>query len=270
MKQLAAESGISVPYLSRVEKGDGNISIAVLYKLAAALNVPAEALLSENERYGTDYALILELLKRKSPEQLREIRQWLVASGPQDAESQSAARRIALTGLRGAGKTTLGSAIAASLGLPFVELNGEVEREAGLSLNEIFSIYGQAGFRRLERRCLERVVETYPEVVLATGGGIVVEPSTYELLLHSFRCVWLYAQPEEHFRRVMAQHDVRIATPQLQEEAMANIVDALAARKKLYAMAHVHLDTTGKQPAELTRQLLALIGSHLEGARTPA
>jgi XRE family aerobic/anaerobic benzoate catabolism transcriptional regulator len=267
MKQLAAGANISLPYLSRVEKGDGNISLAVLHKLAMALNLPADSLLADDERYGADYALIVELLKRQSPLQLREIRKRLVAHLASPQTSDTALRRIALIGIRGAGKSTVGALVAKRLNVPFVELNAEVEKEAGLSLNEIFSIYGQAGFRRLERRCLDHVVATCPEVVIATGGGIVVEPATYELLLHSFFNIWLHADPEEHFRRVMAQHDVRIAAPQLHEEAMANIVDALNARRKLYALAHAHIDTTHKQVEDLVEKIRLIVDEHISAGR---
>lgn len=263
MRQLALESDISLPYLSRVEKGDGNISLAVLYRLAAALNLPAEQLLTDEERYGPDYALLTELLKSQSSDQLSDIRKCLVRHLADRQHSHVATRRIALIGLRGAGKSTLGVLIAKRLGVPFIELNAEIEKEAGLSLTEIFSIYGQAGFRRLERRCLDRVVSTYPEVVMATGGGIVVEPATYELLLHSFFSIWLHADPEEHFRRVMAQHDVRIATPQLQEEAMTNIIDTLTARQRLYALAHAQIDTTDKLIDALVEQAVTLAGKSL-------
>ncbi|TFL11349.1 helix-turn-helix domain-containing protein [Pusillimonas caeni] len=260
MKQLARESGISLPYLSRVERGEGNISLAVLGKLAAALHLSADSMLADDDRYGADYALIVELLKRQSPARLREIRKALLeggASGPGQAP-----RRIALVGLRGAGKSTLGPLLAQRLHLPFIELNQEVEKEAGIALDLIFSIYGQAGFRQLEKRCLDRVIAQYPEVVLATGGGIVVEPATYELLLHSFFCVWLHADPHEHFRRVMAQHDARIATPELHKDAMANITGALDARRKLYALAHADVDTTHREVDALVQQLEELIQKH--------
>lgn len=254
MKQLARESGISLPYLSRVERGDGNISLAVLGKLAGALNLSAESMLADDQRYGADYALIVELLKRQPPSRLRAIRKALLS----DPSGQAAPRRIALVGMRGAGKSTLGPLLAQRLGLPFVELNREVEKEAGITLDLIFSIYGQAGYRRLEKRCLDRVISEYSDVVLATGGGIVVEPATYELLLHSFFCVWLHADPQEHFRRVMAQHDARIATPELQEEALANIVGALEARRNLYALAHADINTTGREIQTLVQELDAL------------
>jgi XRE family aerobic/anaerobic benzoate catabolism transcriptional regulator len=260
MKQLAAESGISLPYLSRVEKGDGNISIAVLYRLAMALNLPIENLLSDSERYGSNYLLIVELLKRQSPAQLAEIRSLLGEYASGHKADAVAPRRIALIGLRGAGKSTLGPRIAEQLGVPFMELNREIERDAGISLNEIFWISGQAGYRKLERRCLERIIATFPEVVLATGGGIVAEPATYELLQHSFYNVWLKARPEEHFERVMAQHDVRIASPQLRQDAMENIVTTLEARESLYQLAHLAVSTSDKSIEQLTQEIVALVG----------
>lgn len=259
MKQLASESGISLPYLSRVEKGDGNISIAVLYRLALALNLPIENLLADNERYGSNYTLVIELLKRQSPEQLAEIRRVLADHVSGRKGNDTAPRKIALIGLRGAGKTTLGPLIAAKLKVPFIELNREIEQEAGITLNEIFWIYGQAGYRRLEQRCLERVIATYPEVVLATGGGIVAEPSTYELLQHSFYNIWLRARPEEHFERVMAQHDARIASPQLRQEAMENIFRTLEARESAYQLAHLTVQTSGKTVAETVKEVAALL-----------
>lgn len=259
MKQLALESCISLPYLSRVEKGDGNISIAVLYKLATALNLPLENLLSDNERYGADYALIVELLKRQSHDQLSEIRQWLADYTSKRADPSMTPMRIALIGLRGAGKSTLGPLLARQLDVPFVELNREIEAEAGVNLKEIFWLYGQAGYRRLERRCLERVIATYPQVVLATGGGIVAAAPTYELLLHSFYNVWLKAEPEEHFTRVMAQHDARIASPQLQKEAMENIHYALDARAELYDLAHAKVNTSGKTVEQTAKELARLL-----------
>src|SRR5690606_26400332 len=167
MKQLARESGISLPYLSRVERGDGNISLAVLGKLAAALHLSADSMLAYDERYGADYALIVELLNRQSPARLREIRKALLEG--ESAQGGQAPRRIALVGLRGAGKSTLGPVLAERLGSPFGELDHEVQKEAGIALDLILSRYGQAGFRQLEKRCLDCMLTQYPEVVLATG-----------------------------------------------------------------------------------------------------
>jgi XRE family aerobic/anaerobic benzoate catabolism transcriptional regulator len=270
MKQLAEESGISLPYLSKVEKGDGNISIGVLYRLATALNMPMETLLSDNERYGADYALILEFLKRRSPQELGEIRQKLVENRSGTASAANEPRRIALIGLRGAGKSTLGALLAKELRIPFVELNREIEAEAGVSLNEIFWIYGQTGYRRLERRCLERIIASYPEVVLATGGGIVVEPATCELLLHSFFNIWLRAAPEIHFQRVMEQHDARIASPQLRQEAMENIVQTLEARESLYGLAPAQIDTSDKTVEQALQAVMQLLPPNMHPTRKAA
>jgi len=256
MRQLAHESDISLPYLSRVEKGDGNISISVLSRLAAALNVTMDSLLTDHDRYGPDYTLIVEMLKRQTPAMLREIRSSLLEQLARREVGAAQPRRIALTGLRGAGKSTLGPRLADALGVPFVELNAEVARQANLSINEVFAIYGQAGFRRLERQCLEQIIASHSEVVLATGGGIVAEPATYELLLHSFFCLWLHADPDVHFRRVMAQHDVRIATDSLREEAMTNITGALEARRRLYVLAHADIDTTRLSVEQVVRHAL--------------
>jgi len=258
MKQLAVHADISLPYLSRVEKGDGNISIAVLYRLAKALNLPIENLVSDSERYGADYALIVELLKRQSPEDLAELRTWLAGKVGKRA-GQGLPLRISLIGLRGAGKSTVGALVARRFKVPFVELNREIEAEAGVTLGEIFNMYGQAGYRRLERRCLERVIASYPEVVMATGGGIVTEPASYELLLHSFYNVWLYAAPEVSFERVMKQHDARIASPQLREEAMESIRQTMQARDELYKLAHARIDSSGKTIAQTVDELASLL-----------
>ena len=256
MRRLAEESGISLPYLSRVEKGDGNVSIAVLQRLARALNVSMDILLSDQDEYGVDYALIIELLKRQSPDSLREIRSQLVKNlGAGNSAVTGVPQRIALVGLRGAGKSSVGPLLARALNMPFVELNDLVAERAGMALSEVFSIYGQAGFRRLERDCVEQVIAHYPQVIIATGGGIVAEPSTYELLLHSFFVYWLYATPEVHFHRVMRQHDARIATPALRDEAMANIVASFDARRKLYALAHAQLDTTNLTVEQASEQV---------------
>lgn len=257
MKQLAAESDISLPYLSRVEKGDGNVSISVLQRLARALNVSMDSLLSDQDEYGVDYALIVELLKRQTPDSLREIRSHLVETlGQGKAHRSGAPHRIALIGLRGAGKSTIGPLLSQALGMPFVELNALVAERAGMALSEFFSIYGQSGFRRLERDCLEQVIAHYPQVIIATGGGIVAEPATYELLLHSFFVCWLHATPEVYFQRVMKQHDARIATPALRDEAMANILASLEARCKLYALAHAQVDTTHLTAEQVAKKTL--------------
>ena len=162
-------------------------------------------------------------------------------------------KRIALVGLRGAGKTTLGSALAAELSVPFVELDREIEREAGISLSEVFLLYGQAGYRRIERRCLERVIEAHPEMVMSVGGGIVSEPETYNLLLLSFFTVWVKASPGEHMARVVAQGDLR--PMQGSAEAMSDLNRILDAREPLYRKADTTLDTSGETPEQSLSRL---------------
>lgn len=258
-RQLATQSGISLAYLARLESGSGNVSLGLLHKLAAALNLPLESFLAIPDDRGADFALILEFLKRQRPDDLARIRRLLFDKfghhGTADTE------RVALVGIRGVGKSTLGSRLAERIGVPFVELNREIEKEAGIAVSEIFNLYGQGGYRQLERRALERVILAHPKAVLATGGGIVTEPGTYELLLSSCYTVWLQAKPQSMFERVMAQHDARIASPQLRSEAMEHIARTLDARRHLYEFAHASLDTSGKTVEQLLRALLALLPS---------
>jgi XRE family transcriptional regulator, aerobic/anaerobic benzoate catabolism transcriptional regulator len=251
-KALAEQSGISLAYLARIEAGAGNISLTMLQRLALALHLPIESFITGEESSSPDFTMIVEFLKRQTPESLAEIRQRLF-------DRDRAARRIALIGIRGVGKSTLGPLLAERLGIPFVELNREIEKEAKLAISEIFTLYGQHGYRVLERSCLERIVSEYPNVVLATGGGIVAESATYEILLTSFFTIWLRAKPRVMFERVLMQHDARIANVQLRVEALENIARTLEAREPLYRLAHASFDTSGKRVAQIVPALLALL-----------
>ena len=251
-KGLAEESGISLAYLARVEGGTGNISLGLLQRLALALNLPIESFFSSEAAPSADFTLIVEFLKRQSPERLTQIRQQLF-------DGEAGGQRIALIGIRGVGKSTLGPLLAERLRIPFVELNREIEKEANLAVSEIFTLYGQHGYRVLERSCLERVVAEYPDVVLATGGGIVAESATYELLLTSFFTIWLKAKPRVMFERVLAQHDARIASTQLRDEAIENIARTLEARQPLYELAHASFDTSGKTLEQIVPALVATL-----------
>jgi XRE family aerobic/anaerobic benzoate catabolism transcriptional regulator len=250
-KGLAEQSGISLAYLARVESGTGNISLALLSRLALALNLPIESFLGAEQPQNADFSMIVEFLKRQPPEQLAEIRRRLFES--RDAQ------RIALVGIRGVGKSTLGPLLADRLGVPFVELKRVIEKEANLDTSEIFSLYGQSGYRALERSCLERILVSHPNVVLAAGGGIVAESATYELLLGSFFTIWLKAKPRVMFERVLAQHDARIANDQMRFEAIDNIKRTLEARQHLYQLAHAAYDTTGKSVEQIVPALVALL-----------
>jgi len=254
-KQLAEQSGISLAYLARVEAGTGNISLTLLHRLGRALNLPIERLLAMEEGHSADLTLIVEFLKRRRPDELVRIRRQLFEKF--DHADIRETRRVALVGIRGVGKSTAGPLLAKRLGVPFVELNREIEKEAGLAVSEIFMLYGQHGYRQLERRCLDRVVSAYPKVVLATGGGVVAEPGTYELLLGSFFTIWLKARPQVMFARVLAQHDARIASPRLRGEALGNIERTLKARRHLYELAHASYDTSGKTIDQVVAALVA-------------
>lgn len=256
-KQLAAQSGVSLPYLARVEAGTGNVSLTVLHKLADALNVAVETLVAERTAYDGDLLILVEYLRQQSPETLSRLRRQIVT--PSAAGATVRGHRIALIGLRGAGKSTLGPRLAEAIGAPFIELDKEVEREAGIAIGEVITLYGQAAMRRIERQCIERIVAEHERVVLATGGGIVSEAATYERLLRTFRTVWLRARPEVHFQRVMQQNDARIATEALRKEALDHIHRMLDAREALYRLADVTVDTSEMTQddalATLTRQL---------------
>jgi XRE family aerobic/anaerobic benzoate catabolism transcriptional regulator len=241
-KILARDSGVSERYLAQLESGRGNASVLVLNQIAGALNLPVAELLRDELDQPVELTLIQQLLKRLPAGKLAKVRAHLV----REYGSAHGARenRVALIGLRGAGKSTLGAALAKRLGVPFVELDHEVEAEAGTSLHEIFLLHGQAGYRRYERRALERTLEKNERCVIATGGSIVSEPGTYDLLLSACRTVWLRAAPEEHMARVAAQGDYRPMAGN--REAMDDLRRILAGREALYAQADVTIDTAGQ------------------------
>jgi XRE family aerobic/anaerobic benzoate catabolism transcriptional regulator len=204
-KALSAACGVSERYLAQLEAGEGNISVLLLRKVARAMGVPVEELVREE----------------KTQEKC-----------------------IALLGLRGAGKSTLGEKLAQAMGVPFVELDREVEKEAGAALGEVFAMYGQDAFRRFERRALDRVLMQHERAVIATGGSLVTDPGTYKLLLDRCVCVWLKASPEEHMARVIAQGDMRPFKGR--SAALDEIRKLLADRDRLYGRADFTVDTSGK------------------------
>jgi XRE family aerobic/anaerobic benzoate catabolism transcriptional regulator len=263
-KILAKDSGVSERYLAQLETGQGNASLAILRRLARALDVPLGALIADAPEPPIELTHTVELLRRLGPEQLSEARALLLnAFG--DAEAAGRGRRIALIGLRGAGKTTLGTLLAERLGVPFLELDREIERESGVSLATIFDFYGQAGFRRMERRCLDRVIEEHPAFVLATGGSIVSEPSTFERLLAACWTVWLRAAPAEHMERVVAQGDMRPMSGN--RASMADLQRILSGREPLYRRADAEVDTSAAPIPEALDRLLSAIPASQDPAR---
>ena len=250
-KALAIDSGVSERYIAQLESGQGNASVLLLQRIAAALDLPLTELLHQGSEQPVELVLIGQFLQRLPPQKLSAVRSQLMRDyGTAHTDRM---KRIALIGLRGAGKSTLGSRLAKELEAPFVELDREVEREAGTSLSEIFLLYGQAGYRRYERRCLEKVVEKNERVVIATGGSIVSEPGTFDLLLSTCRTVWLKAQPEEHMARVVAQGDTRPITGN--REAMEDLNRILRGRNALYGRADVTIDTARKTVEQSLNQL---------------
>ena len=217
-KGLAAASGVSERYLAQLEAGEGNISVLLLRKIARAMGVPVESLVRE------------------------------------DAPRE---KSIALLGLRGAGKSTLGEKLAEALKLPFIELDRKVEKEAGAELGEVFAMYGQDAYRRFERRALERVLAQNERAVIATGGSLVTDAGTYKTLRERCLCVWLKASPEEHMARVIAQGDMRPFKGR--SAALDEIRQLLADRDRLYSRADVTLDTSGKTLRASLSQLLSLV-----------
>ena len=250
-KQLSVDSGVSERYLAELESGRGNISILLLRQVSVALGMPLAELLGDTEQQPVELALILEFLQGLPKARLARVRAHLLQEFGRDPAGRSG--RIALLGLRGAGKSTLGAALAAELKIPFVELDREIEREAGTSLSEIFLMYGQAGYRRYEYRCLEKVLETHVRCVVATGGSIVSEPATYDLLLASCFTVWLKAEPAEHMARVVAQGDMRPMAGNAQ--AMDDLKRILQTRAPLYGQADTIVNTAGQSAKQSLKQL---------------
>jgi XRE family aerobic/anaerobic benzoate catabolism transcriptional regulator len=252
-KQLARDSGVSERYLAQIESGKGNISVLVLRQLAKALNVSVDVLVFEGPEPSVEMVHTVEFLRRLSHDELVLARQTLLHQfGGVDPAARH--RRIALIGLRGAGKSTLGAALAERLDMPFLELDRLIEQESGLTLSLIFDFRGQSGFRQLERQCLEDVIQRHPRFVVATGGSLASEPATFERLLFSCFTVWLRASPEEHMQRVIAQGDMRPMSNN--RDAMSDLKRILAEREVLYSKADVHVDTAGRTFEESLEMLI--------------
>jgi len=249
-KGLSHSAGVSERYLAQLEAGEGNASVLLLRNVARALELPLTDLVDASE-HPVEQRLIRRFLERLPEHRLEDVVFRLMRDFGHEESTRK--KRIALIGLRGAGKSTLGNALAAELAAPFVELDREIELEAGISLSEVFLLYGQAGYRRIERRCLERVIETRPEMVMTVGGGIVSEPDTYNLLLLNFFTVWVKASPTEHMARVVAQGDLR--PMQGNAEAMGDLNRILDAREPLYRKADATLDTSGERPEQSLARL---------------
>jgi XRE family aerobic/anaerobic benzoate catabolism transcriptional regulator len=257
-KILARDSGVSERYLAQLETGQGNVSILLLRDIARALDVPLEALVYNGVEPPVDLVHTTEFLRRLTADELAQARSLLVERfGGIDLAARRG--RVALIGLRGAGKSTLGAALAERLEVPFLELDRLIEQDSGVSLSAFFDLYGQSGFRRSERRCLDEVIERYPRFVLATGGSLVSEPATFERLLTMCFTVWLRATPEDHMQRVIAQGDMRPMADN--RESMSDLQRILAVREPLYRKADVAIDTSRQPLSVATESILMAIAA---------
>jgi XRE family transcriptional regulator, aerobic/anaerobic benzoate catabolism transcriptional regulator len=254
-RQLAGESGISERYLAQIEGGYGNPSMTVLKAIADALESPFTDLVPGSE--GSEKLnRLVDLIKRLAPSEWPALEDVIEARIVKSAKSQRA-HRIALVGLRGAGKSTLGRMLAERLNYPFVELNRVVEQEYGASISMLIELSGVSTFRRYERASLEKVIADHDKVVIATAGGIVSSPDTYALLLRCAHTVWIKARPQEHMERVLAQGDFRPMSEN--REAMADLVAILDARSADYAQAEAALDTAGQSVDASADRLFGLV-----------
>jgi len=266
-KALARHSDVSERYLAQLEGGTGNCSIVLLRRIAQALSVPAAELIDDRPERSIESLLMMQLIDRLTPAQAKEARDFLL-SRFDGTTSELRRGRIALIGLRGGGKSTLGRRVAAELGRPFIELDREVERESGMALGELFEMFGQAAFRRLERNTLEAVLAKHPRFVLATGGGLVTEPATFELLLASCFTIWIKAAPQEHMQRVIDQGDLRPIAGN--SSAMDDLVAILKSREPLYAKADAAIETTGLSPEQVLPRLMKVVGTKARNTSVPA
>ncbi len=264
-KQLAQESGVSERYLAELEGGRGNVSILLLREIARAMGQPLSDLASDRPDRSAEEELLSGLVARLDASQAAEAHALLLrAFGLADDDRRQT--RVALIGLRGAGKTTLGRLLAERTGAVFVELSKAIEQAAGMPVAEVIALGGQSMLRRLESRTLQSVIERHPRLVLATGGGLVAEPATYDLLLANCWTIWLTAKPEEHMARVMAQGDRRPMADN--PEAMEDLRRILIEREALYSKADARLDTAGRSVEESLAALLELVPEALRrGAR---
>jgi XRE family transcriptional regulator, aerobic/anaerobic benzoate catabolism transcriptional regulator len=240
-KVLAKVSGISERYIAQLEGGKGNVSIVLLRRVSNAMGAHLEDLIPSADP-APDWQVIRDLLRKASPSQIAQAKD-ILAGGGASTHRRTSFAGIALIGLRGAGKSTLGKILAKKIGWNFVELNKEIERQNGLSVAEIIALYGQEGFRRMEQTALTQLLARKEPMVLATGGGIVSEPLTFDLILSSFYTIWLKAEPEEHMARVRGQGDLRPMADD--RSAMAELRNILLSREPLYVRASAVVDTAG-------------------------
>jgi XRE family aerobic/anaerobic benzoate catabolism transcriptional regulator len=259
-KVLAKVSGISERYIAQLESGKGNVSIVLLRRVSNAMGAHLEDLIPAADP-TPDWPVIRDLLRKAAPNQIAQAKDILGGQGLA-AQRRMSFAGIALIGLRGAGKSTLGKMLAKRIGWSFVELNKEIEAQNGLSVAEIIALYGQEGFRRMEQAALGQLLAHKELMVLATGGGIVSEPLSFDLILSSFYTIWVKAEPEEHMARVRGQGDLRPMADD--RSAMAELRTILKSREPLYARASAVVDTAGLSVDAAAAQLFNAVTPLLE------
>ena len=258
-KQMSQKANVSERHLAQLESGEGNISVVLLRRIATALHVPIADLFEPQTEKPAEKTLIQRFLERLPERRLEEVVSRLMRDFGQEEKMRK--MRVALIGMRGAGKSTLGSMLAKETGNRFVELDDEIEKDTGMPLGEIFSLYGQSGFRAIEKRTLERMLKESGRAVISVGGGVVSEEETFDFLLsHSFT-VWIKARPEEHMSRVTAQGDFRPMAAN--NQAMEDLRRILDAREPLYRKADLLLDTSGTSVEESFAKLKAALQEKL-------
>ncbi len=260
-KMMAHEAEISERHLAQLEAGEGNISIVLLRRIAAAVNVSLAELFSRDAEESVEMRLIRRFLERLPAHRLEDVVFRLM----RDFGHQEKARRmrIALIGMRGAGKSTLGARLSVEeMHLPFIELDREIEKDTGMPLAEVISLYGQSGYRGIERRTLERVLRENKQAIVSVGGGIVSEKQTYDYLLSNCYTIWVKAQPEEHMSRVIAQGDLRPLAGN--DQAMEDLRRIMEAREPLYCKADMCLDTSGETVEQSFAKLKAALQANFE------
>lgn len=252
-RAVSEKSGVSPRYLAQLESGEGNISIGLLQRVATALDHRIEWLVGPDDPWTSDALRVADLF-RNAPEDRRQAALSLLSAQP---SGSARANRVCLIGLRGAGKSTLGTQVGEKLGVPFCELNVEIETHAGMAVGEVMALYGQEGYRELERQALNRVIATRDRMILAVAGGIVSEPDTFKTLLTHFHTIWVKASPQEHMTRVQRQGDTRPMAGN--PEAMEQLKKILSSRQDLYQRATEQLDTSGKPLQVSVDELAALL-----------
>jgi XRE family aerobic/anaerobic benzoate catabolism transcriptional regulator len=241
-KTLSQEAGVSERHLANLEYGSGNVSVLVLEQVAEALDCSFAELIGDFTTASPEWLMIRSLLENCDEQILYKARLAIGEIIGSPGETQSTSSRIALIGLRGAGKSTLGKMLAGKLQMPFVELSREIEKFAGCSIAEIQDMYGANAYRRYERQALQQAIQSHHTVVIATPGGMVSDPANFDLLLSNCQSVWLQANPADHMQRVIEQGDFRPMAGN--SEAMADLKGILTAREPFYSRAQFRLDTS--------------------------